>query len=263
MAGPHLPSGFHCGCRCHSDACCSLENLQRWAWSRCYKMFFSSLQIEFSSSKYHLGNLCRTFCCLDHRFLLGLCKYLSMDFALKIILIIICTLMLLSINWVFVLQSRYSNTVLATIRNALIFSAIHFVDSALMLVMLMLPIVLLLWQPSTVPFILICGFTLSGITRAAFYNRIFIRHESALEDKWAYSTDRSYLASRASRGLDAILGGFRTCGIPLKLAGQHPRPFNDFSNRLRTGGAEKNLSRIWELRTVKTDFDSFGVVFFV
>ena len=98
--------------------------------------------------------------------------------ALKIILIIICTLMLLSMNWVFVLQSRYSNTVLATIRNALIFSAIHFVDSALMLVMLALPIVLLLWQPSTVPFILICGFTLSGITRAAFYNRIFIKYES-------------------------------------------------------------------------------------
>ena len=36
------------------------------------------------------------------------------------------------------------------------------------------------------------------------------------------------VASRASRGLDAILEGFRQRGIPLKLVGQHPKPFIDF-----------------------------------
>ena len=59
----------------------------------------------------------------------------------------------------------------------------------------------------------------------------------------------SYLASNASRGLDAILGGFRTCGIPLKLAGQHPRPFNDFCKiGYAPMSAEKKLFtdlRIW------------------
>lgn len=42
-------------------------------------MFFSSLQVEFSSGKHHLGNLCHSLHCFDHRFLLDQCKYFSMD----------------------------------------------------------------------------------------------------------------------------------------------------------------------------------------
>ena len=100
----------------------------------------------------------------------------------NVLVIIVAVILLFSLNWVFVLQSRYENTVIVTIRNAAIFGFIHFFDTVLMFAVLVVPIVLLLWKPSTVPFILICGFSLSGIIRTAFYNRIFIKYEENINN---------------------------------------------------------------------------------
>lgn len=97
---------------------------------------------------------------------------------IKILLFAVGLLLLFSLNWVFPLQSRYTNPVHATIRNAIVISIMHPIDTVLMCVMLFLPMLLLIRQPSTIPIVLICGFSLSWIVRTIFYSRIFLRKEA-------------------------------------------------------------------------------------
>lgn len=98
----------------------------------------------------------------------GILKYLL--FALGIVWMI-------SLNWVLVLQSRYDNTLKATIRNSFLFFLFHPVDSILISAVLCIPFALIVFLPQLTPVVLFCGFGLSGILSAALYNRIFIRHE--------------------------------------------------------------------------------------
>ena len=54
------------------------------------------------------------------------------------------------------------------------------------------------------------------------------------------------VASRASRVLDAILEGFRHCGIPLKLVGHIPNPLTIFA---------KSAAHQWCLLELGTKLD--------
>ena len=103
--------------------------------------------------------------------------FLSSPSILKTFIIIAAPLLLLSLNWIFVLQSRYENPVYVTIRNAVVFCIMHPIDTALMCAVMLLPILLLVSQPSTIPLILICGFSLMGIIRTMIYSKIFSASE--------------------------------------------------------------------------------------
>ena len=96
---------------------------------------------------------------------------------LRILLIIASILLLLSLSWVFVLQSRYANPVHATIRNAVVFSVMHPIDTILMCALMLLPLLLLIGKPSTIPIVIICGFSLAGIIRAMIYGKVFSQNE--------------------------------------------------------------------------------------
>lgn len=99
--------------------------------------------------------------------------FMTSPFFLKILLIIAALLLLLSLGWVFALQSRYANPVFATIRNAVVFSIMHPVNTLLMCAVMLLPMLLIVSKPSTIPIVFICGYSLSGIIRTFFYNRTF------------------------------------------------------------------------------------------
>lgn len=92
---------------------------------------------------------------------------------LKILVTIVSILLELSLSWIFVLQSRYANPVYATIRNAVVFAIMHPIDTVLMCALMFLPILLLISKPSTIPIVVICGFSLAGIIRAMIYSKIF------------------------------------------------------------------------------------------
>ena len=96
---------------------------------------------------------------------------------LKIPVTIVSILLVLSLSWIFVLQSRYVNPVYATIRNAVVFSIMHPIDTVLMCALMLLPLLLLIGKPSTIPIIFICGFSLSGFVRVCFYSRVFLKRE--------------------------------------------------------------------------------------
>jgi uncharacterized membrane protein YesL len=96
---------------------------------------------------------------------------------LKILVTIVSILLVLSLSWIFVLQSRYANPVYATIRNAVVFSIMHPIDTVLMCALMLLPILLLISKPSTIPIVVICGFSLEGIIRAMIYGKVFSQSE--------------------------------------------------------------------------------------
>ena len=96
---------------------------------------------------------------------------------LKILVTIVSILLVLSLSWIFVLQSRYANPVYATIRNAVVFTILHPIDTVLMCALMLLPILLLISKPSTIPIVVICGFSLAGIIRAMIYGKVFSQNE--------------------------------------------------------------------------------------
>ena len=96
---------------------------------------------------------------------------------LKILVTIVSFLLVFSLSWIFVLQSRYANPVYATIRNAVVFSIMHPIDTVLMCALMLLPILLLISKPSTIPIVVICGFSLAGIIRAMIYGKVFSQNE--------------------------------------------------------------------------------------
>ena len=96
---------------------------------------------------------------------------------LKIPVTIVSILLVLSLSWIFVLQSRYANPVYATIRNAVVFSIMHPIDTVLMCALMLLPILLLISKPSAIPIVVICGFSLAGIIRAMIYGKVFSQNE--------------------------------------------------------------------------------------
>ena len=95
----------------------------------------------------------------------------------KILVTIVSILLVLSLSWLFVLQSRYANPVHATIRNAVVFSIMHPIDTVLMCALMLLPLLLLIGKPSTIPIVVICGFSLAGIIRAMIYGKVFSQNE--------------------------------------------------------------------------------------
>ena len=96
---------------------------------------------------------------------------------LKILVTIVSILLVLSLSWIFVLQSRYSNPVYATIRNAVVFAIMHPIDTVLMCALMLLPLLLLIGKPSTIPIVIICVFSLTGIIRAMIYGKVFSQNE--------------------------------------------------------------------------------------
>ena len=96
---------------------------------------------------------------------------------LKYLLIALIIIWMFSMNWAFILHSRYDNSVKETIRNSFLFCLFHPVDTILITAVLCIPYVLIVFLPQLTPVILFCGFGLSGILSTALYNRIFIRHE--------------------------------------------------------------------------------------
>ena len=99
---------------------------------------------------------------------------------LKYLLIVLGIVCMISMNWSLILQSRYDNSVKATIRNSLLFCLFHPLDSLLISAVLCIPVALIVLFPQVMPIIPFCGFALPGILSTAMYQRIFIRHEQTL-----------------------------------------------------------------------------------
>ena len=78
-----------------------------------------------------------------------------------------------TLSWAFVLQSRYRNTVLGTIRLALVVSLSHPIKTFAMVVLMTLPIWLPMMIIELLPLVAFLGFALPAILRAILYSQTF------------------------------------------------------------------------------------------
>ena len=97
------------------------------------------------------------------------------------VVLIFALMGLLSFTWVFVLQSRYHNTVWGTIRLSFVVWISHPLRTLVMLVMGLLPHLLLIAYANFLPLFLFLGISVSGICQATMYHSVFQTLETQQE----------------------------------------------------------------------------------
>lgn len=75
--------------------------------------------------------------------------------------------------WVFILQSRYENTLWNTLKNAFLMFIYRFFPSLFMIILTAAPIVAGFLLPTVFPVVLLLGITIPGILCAAMYSKVF------------------------------------------------------------------------------------------
>ncbi|MBQ3105433.1 MAG: DUF624 domain-containing protein [Lachnospiraceae bacterium] len=101
----------------------------------------------------------------------------------QLLLVMIAFLVLCIASMVFALLAKFENTVISTIKNALLFSMGQFPRILLMLLMAVFPVILLLWTTKMFPVVLLFGISLPGYGAAQLYNKPFARLEERMERK--------------------------------------------------------------------------------
>lgn len=97
------------------------------------------------------------------------------------IFLLLALIEVLSLVWVFALQSRYHNPVKRTIKYAFISCIAYPFKSIVMVFLLCVPVILLFLAPAMVPTIILLGISLTGLLRTIIYDRVFKIMENDLE----------------------------------------------------------------------------------
>ena len=92
-------------------------------------------------------------------------------------LIFITVLGAFSFTWAFILQSRYENKIINTLKNSLIIGASQFFYSIMMIILAALPIICLAIFTVALPVCFAFGMTLPALLQAMLYSRVFDRLE--------------------------------------------------------------------------------------
>lgn len=108
---------------------------------------------------------------------MGSFLHLIVSYTMPLILIV----GLICLCWVFVLQFRYRNTVLGTIRLAFIVGVTHPLKTVVMLVLLVTPLLLLIQYMAFAPLVLGVAFPLCGLLRSMVYSTVFEKLEKPAE----------------------------------------------------------------------------------
>jgi uncharacterized membrane protein YesL len=92
-------------------------------------------------------------------------------------------LVLISTTWVFVLLSRYENSVGQTIKNSFFVGIRFLLRSIVMLSLTLLPWVILLVFPGAFPVVLLLGVAATGYFQTMLFQKIFIKLESSSHEE--------------------------------------------------------------------------------
>ena len=82
-------------------------------------------------------------------------------------------LLLVGLSWVFVLLSRYRNSILGTVQLAFSACIAHPLYTVFMVVLMVSPLLLPALSWRLMPFVFLLGFTVPGILRAMLYSKVF------------------------------------------------------------------------------------------
>ncbi len=86
-------------------------------------------------------------------------------------------LTLFSLSWVFILQSRYENTIGKTIRHSLLMILSHPLYTLINTLLMFTPLLLIALSSALIPLAFFLGYSLPGLLRAILYSRVFDKLE--------------------------------------------------------------------------------------
>lgn len=115
---------------------------------------------------------------LLHMTLLVLCLYYISKGVINVPAILLyflyasAILLIVLLNWVFILQGRYANPIWATIKNALIAGIAHPGCTIVMVALFICPFLILLATSQAEPFILCIGFSVPGFLQSKLYGKV-------------------------------------------------------------------------------------------
>lgn len=104
----------------------------------------------------------------------------------KVIRLLFPTMLLLALLgfvWVFVILSRYRNSIWGTLRSAFLVGLAHPLYSLGMALLMLLPLILLLVSVQTLPWLILLGFTIPGYLQAMLYSKVFDKLETAMQER--------------------------------------------------------------------------------
>ena len=79
----------------------------------------------------------------------------------------------ISLSWVFILQSRYQNSVLNTIKNSIIFGVSQIKTTIFLILLNLLPLLSLAFISAACPFFALIGFSITGFLQTLCSKRVF------------------------------------------------------------------------------------------
>lgn len=115
---------------------------------------------------------------------------ISLPMALQVLFVCAALILLVLINWTFILQSRYENTNRRTVKNALLMGILHPIKTVVMLALSVLPPLLWCLFPRISPLVLAFWFSFPAYAQAKLYAKVFRKLEQDSEMEQAEdSTD--------------------------------------------------------------------------
>ncbi len=108
---------------------------------------------------------------LDYRLTANATSYVLLG--LRWLVPVALILMALVLSWVFVLQSRYQNSILGTLRLSVAACIAHPLYTVFSVALMCLPAFVLALSWRLAPFVFFFGFTAPGLLRATLYSKIF------------------------------------------------------------------------------------------
>ena len=81
----------------------------------------------------------------------------------------------ISLSWVFILQSRYQNSVLNTIKNSIIFGISQLKTTIFLILLNLIPLLSLAFLSAAWPFFALIGFSITGFLQVLCSKRVFMK----------------------------------------------------------------------------------------
>lgn len=98
------------------------------------------------------------------------------------VMIAIAIILAFALTWTFILQSRYENTILQTIRNSIILGVTQLKYTVGIVALYILPFVIVYFIPHAIPVFFLLGIATAGFFQRKLYRKVFDKIENQNED---------------------------------------------------------------------------------
>lgn len=100
---------------------------------------------------------------------------------MRVILLVVAVLILFIFTFAYPVLAKFDNTVMRTLKNALLIGILQFPKTILMLIVSVIPVVLFVVAPQILPIVFLFGFSAPAWVAAKLYNKFFKKLENEMK----------------------------------------------------------------------------------